>query len=180
MLKYKDQTFEFGYVFLHNSSSIHNHHGSHFYKRLSSSHDQNGSKLLLLENTRNEVNVCKCSFWRRSLPEFCSSWVVAGQLIMSSILWNYNLFIYSDIFDAEVNQSHVQEDALKSSTMWMVIYFWRLFNPHSIVQYVLIAILYNRTFEYFVSMQFLGYLPICFIALLSHIYAELIRSQVEF
>ena len=44
--------------------------------------------------------------------------------------------------------------------MWMIVYFWRLLNPHTLMQFILLSVLYNRTHEYLTSIQFLGFLPI--------------------
>lgn len=66
----------------------------------------------------------------------------------------------------------VQNDILKASTHWMIIYFWRLLNPHNVMQFILLSILYNRMFEYVASIQYLGFLPIGFTGLLSYVYSK--------
>ena len=54
----------------------------------------------------------------------------------------------------------MQNHSIKSSTMWMIVYFWRLLNPHTLMQFILLSVLYNRTHDYLTSVQFLGFLPI--------------------
>ncbi len=153
------------------------------YRRLSAA-EAGDKKPAAPSKMKNEVNIFRMSFCRTWWPVYCLCWVVAVQTILSSAAWNYNLVRYSEIFDttriaSSPAQASAQDEALKSSTMWMVIYFWRLFNPHSINQFLLIAVLYNKTFEYFITMQYLGYLPIAFVAGLSHIYANVLTSNIE-
>ena len=62
--------------------------------------------------------------------------------------------------------------------MWMVVYFWRLLNPHMITQYILVAILYNKLFEYITSVQFLGFLPLTLLGIVSHVYAKYVLSCI--
>ena len=112
---------------------------------------------------------------RRFAPYFFFVLTVAGQHIVSAIAWNYNLILYHEALETAVYadtpaRAIAQNDCLKSSTMWMVIYFWRFFNPHSLNQYILLTILYNKSFEFFCAVQFLGYLPILFSAGLSQVY----------
>ena len=128
-------------------------------------------------------NLRSLPFWRRLFPYLVLMILVAGHTIVSSTMWNINLINYNQIFETHTyakteEQMLAQNSCLKSSTMWMVVYFWRLLNPHSINQFILIAILYNKTFEYFNLMQFLGYLPLFFISVLSSIYSRVAISTI--
>lgn len=123
-----------------------------------------------------KVDIRKLSFWRKAIPTIILVFLVGGHTILTSIMWNVYQIKFSDIFETNIYaqtpaQIETQTEALKSSTMWMCIYFWRLLNPHSINQFILLAILYNKTFDYFVTFQFLGYLPILLVSFVSQIYA---------
>ena len=65
---------------------------------------------------------------------------------------------------------------LKSSTYWMIVYFWRLANPHSVMQFILVAILYNKVFEYLYAVQYLGYVPIGLTGLMAYGYGKYVME----
>ena len=116
---------------------------------------------------------------RRLMPYFILVVTVATQHVVSAVAWNYNLIWYHEALETPAYadtaaRAVAQNNCLKSSTMWMVIYFWRFFNPHSLNQYILLSIMYNRTFEFFCAVQFLGYIPIAFSAALSHVYHRVV------
>ena len=64
--------------------------------------------------------------------------------------------------------------------MWMIVYFWRLLNPHTLMQFILLSVLYNRTHEYLTSIQFLGFLPITVLggSLLEHWHPDRVVQKI--
>lgn len=77
-----------------------------------------------------------------------------------------------------VEKMIVQNEILKSSANWMIVYFWRLLNPHNVMQFILVSILYGKMFEYVSTIQFLGFLPIAFTGLLSFVYSKYAISAI--
>ena len=149
------------------------------YKRLDLLKSEDGPGILPVKASEFR----NLSLLRKLLPTVFIIACLGAQTLLSSLLWNYSLIEYNDIFDNETfvktaAQAAVQNNMLKSPTMWMVVYFWRFFNPHSWVQFILLAILYNKIFEYVVAVQFLGFLPIGFIGLFSHLYAKYALSSI--
>ena len=98
--------------------------------------------------------------------------------------WNYAQVQFSSILESDQfahseTQINAQSQVLKSSTMWMIIYFWRLFNPHSLTQIILISILYNRTHEFFLCVCYIGYFPIVSTAFISQVYAKICIASIS-
>lgn len=130
-----------------------------------------------------KVELNNINFWRRALPIIVMLVLMGGQTIVSTVFWNVNMMSYHKILETDMYASTeaqhlVQNEALKSSTMWIIIYFWRLFNPHNLNQFILLAILYNKTFEFCVIMQFWGYLPLITLSLVSYIYAKVTVANI--
>ena len=81
-------------------------------------------------------------FWTQYKKPIFVMLYVAIQFLLSSLLWNYFMFKYhvlleTDKFAGEQNLQSVrvtQNEILKSSSMWMVSYFWRLVNPQTMTQ----------------------------------------------
>jgi len=48
----------------------------------------------------------------------------------------------------------------------------RLLNPHTLMEYILIAILYKKTFEYFRTVRWIGYLIISFAGVISYFHYQ--------
>lgn len=112
---------------------------------------------------------------------------VGFQSLYSSILWNYFMINYhrvleTDQYWGDVNYSAVAEtqaSILRSSSMWMVCYFWRLINPQMITQIQLLAILYDREVDLLLAVQLLGYLPITLVSLGSYLHLGLAEEAVR-
>ena len=81
-------------------------------------------------------------FWTQYKKPIFVMLYVAIQFLLSSLLWNYFMFKYhvlleTDKFAGEHNLQSIrvtQNEILKSSSMWMVSYFWRLVNPQTMTQ----------------------------------------------
>ena len=84
---------------------------------------------------------------------------VGLQSLLSSFLWNHFMFHYHILLETDIlfsssvtniNSNAIlvtQNQILKSSSMWMVSYFWRLVNPQTMTQYQLLALLYSKECE---------------------------------
>jgi len=113
--------------------------------------------------------------------------LVGFQSLFSSILWNYFMINYhrvleTDQYWGDVNYRGVvetQAGILRSSSMWMVCYFWRLVNPQMITQIQLLAMLYNREVDLIVAVQFIGYLPPILVGLGSYLHLQLAEEAVR-
>ena len=131
----------------------------------------------------NKVDFRAKAFWRKALPIIYMVVLVASLSVLSTIFWNmttlrYHALLETDIVAKTPEQFEAQNESFKSSFTWIVIYFWRLFNPHGLSQYILLAILYNKTYEYFVVMRYWGFLPIIFLPLLSYIDARVMLANI--
>lgn len=72
------------------------------------------------------------------------------QIGLSSLTWNLFLNQYHYTLDPSITdgfnvRTELQEEIFKSSLMYTIAWFWRLLNPHSFTNYLLIAIWLNRT-----------------------------------
>ena len=48
----------------------------------------------------------------------------------------------------------------------------RLLNPHTLMEYILIAILYKKTFEYFRTVRWIGYVIISFAGFITYFHYQ--------
>ncbi|TRY76889.1 hypothetical protein TCAL_09230 [Tigriopus californicus] len=140
-----------------------------------------------ISNALPTINKPSCrsyfSFCRKNQPAITLFICIACQALLSSMLWNFSLIKYHNLLETDLyakNSSGIlaQNTTLKSPAMWMIVYFWRILNPHSITQLILIAILYDKAFEYLTTIQYLGYIPILAIGFASQLYARYALSSI--
>ena len=94
--------------------------------------------------------------WFEYKKPFIIMLCVALQYLLSSLLWNYFILQYHILLETDaltrggltnINKSSIlitQNQILKSPSMLMVFYFWRLINPQTMTQYQLLAFLYSK------------------------------------
>ncbi|KAF4520191.1 hypothetical protein B566_EDAN003904 [Ephemera danica] len=71
----------------------------------------------------------------------------ALQMMLSSLFWNRTLSTYHDLLEvpaATHSLRMVQNKVFKSSALWITVWFWRLSNPHAMMETVLIAIFVDK------------------------------------
>ncbi|XP_023337203.1 ceramide phosphoethanolamine synthase [Eurytemora carolleeae] len=116
--------------------------------------------------------------------------LISLQSLLSSVLWNYFMINYHNIletnmesvFTGNVNYSAIvstQNTILKSSTMWIICYFWRLVNPQNMTQIQLLVVLYGKEVEYLTSFQLIGYIPVAVVGLLSYLHLSYVYELVS-
>merc|ERR1711994_959187 len=126
-------------------------------------------------------------FWLNYRRPIIIMFCISPQSLFSSILWNYFMINYhrvleTDQYWGDVNYEAVVEaqgSILRSSSMWMVCYFWRLVNPQSITQVQLLAILYNREVDLLVSVPLIGYLPSALVGMVSYVHLQIAEETVK-
>ena len=57
-------------------------------------------------------------------------------------------------------QQHFQTDTLQSAPFWIIVWSWRLLNPHAQMSFLLGAIFFDKTLEVFSRMQYLQFVPL--------------------
>lgn len=85
------------------------------------------------------------------------------QLALSSAAWNRYILKYSDLLESPSSgplQSALKLSILKSSVMFVIIWFWRLTNGHSLMQLLAVSTLTDRTWNFLERVKFVGFIEI--------------------
>lgn len=121
--------------------------GNYSYSRLEVKSDENvvvGGNLLPVKAS----DIRNMGLVKRLLPSFFLIFFISCQTILSSAFWNVSMLSLQETMEEMTvttpDAMAVQNHAFKSSTMWMIVYFWRVLNPHSLMQFILLSVLYNR------------------------------------
>lgn len=72
---------------------------------------------------------------------------------LSSLFWNIFLIQYHQTLDPSVvagfeRRTELQEEIFKSALMFVVMWAWRILNPHALTNYLLLAVWLNQPTQY--------------------------------
>lgn len=82
--------------------------------------------------------------------------LLIGHLIVASAAWNRYIWLYQDLLDLDIEPFTIntellhirQTNVLRSNSFWFVALCWKLLNVHAAMDYLLLAIFFNRVWEY--------------------------------
>ncbi|OQR75251.1 hypothetical protein BIW11_08543 [Tropilaelaps mercedesae] len=81
----------------------------------------------------------------------------ALQLAVSCIFWDHYISEYHDLLEVPSSiNPHEQAEVLRSSLMWVVLWFWRVSNAHSLMHIFLWFIFTDRMWDFLVMIQWIG------------------------
>ncbi|CAK9302395.1 unnamed protein product [Gordionus sp. m RMFG-2023] len=116
-----------------------------------------------------------------------STKVIWSKLFSIAILMTFSLsfwdryitkyhFFLENIY-ATPNQQILENEVLKSSSMWIIIWFWRLCNAHAFLEICMIAIFVDKIWEFLCWIQYIGFFVISLLILVSEIH---LRNTIQF
>ncbi|KAI1290444.1 Ceramide phosphoethanolamine synthase [Halotydeus destructor] len=87
----------------------------------------------------------------------------AGQLSVSAFFWNRYIEEYHQLLETGADtRKHaiMQNEVLHSSIMWVLMWFWRISNAHSLMQMLLVAVFVNRLWDFLTWIQYIGFVEL--------------------
>lgn len=103
------------------------------------------------------------------------------QLLLSSIAWNRYIALYQEILertDVTPVQAINQIKMIRSTLMWTVSWTWRLFNPHAIIDVMLVAIFCDKLWEYLRAVQYMGFIVLLSLVCISEMHISEVQGFV--
>ncbi|XP_046405709.1 ceramide phosphoethanolamine synthase-like [Ischnura elegans] len=97
----------------------------------------------------------------------------ALQMTLGSLFWNRTLDAYHSLLEIEPlteGQRALQIEIFKSQSLWIIIWCWRLCNPHALLEMILISIFIDRLWEFLRWSQFYGFLVILSVTAVTQIH----------
>ena len=65
-----------------------------------------------------------------------------------------------------------QTETLQSAPFWIIVWSWRLLNPHAQMSFLLGAIFFDKTLEVFSWIQFLQFVPLAALIFSSEVHLQ--------
>ncbi|XP_059488508.1 ceramide phosphoethanolamine synthase [Neocloeon triangulifer] len=84
----------------------------------------------------------------------------ALQMTLSSLFWNRTLMEYHDLLEVPgptYSTRVIQNTVFKSSALWITVWFWRLTNPHAMMELILISIFLDKLWHFLTWIQYIGF-----------------------
>lgn len=106
---------------------------------------------------------------------------MGAQILLSSTAWNRYIALYQDLLerkDVTEAQATCQIQAFRSSLMWTVALLWRLFNPHSLIDTLLIAIFCDKLWEFLRAIQYVGFIILLSLVCISEMHVQEVQSFI--
>lgn len=106
---------------------------------------------------------------------------IIAQLMLSSTAWNRYIALYQDLLD-KPNVSHAIElkklVVFRSNYFLLIAFLWRVFNVHSYLHVILLAIAYDKIWELFKTVSYIGFVVLLAIICLSEMHLVLVEGFI--
>lgn len=89
-----------------------------------------------------------------------------AQLLISSTAWNRYIAYYQDILDkndVSAAQFDRQNQVMRSAWFFCIVWFWRIFNVHALLHFLLLSIFCDKLWDFLKAMQYTGFVALLII-----------------
>lgn len=98
---------------------------------------------------------------------------ILAQVMVSSTAWNRYIAVYQDLLERpKVSETIAikEHNVIQSNYFQFIAYLWRVFNIHSYLHFILLAIAYDKLWEFMKNVMFVGFVLLLCIICLSEIH----------
>ncbi|CAF1022051.1 unnamed protein product [Brachionus calyciflorus] len=101
------------------------------------------------------------------------------RLAISALFWDRSVHAYEDLLDtpalSELHQN-LQVNILKSTITLIIMFLWRIMNALSLQDMILTSIFIDKSWEFVVKSQYIGWFVLIFLIILTELHLAEIRS----
>lgn len=102
-----------------------------------------------------------------------------AQLGISCFFWDRYVNEYHVLLETPGSRKEVaQTEVLRSSMMWIIMWFWRISSAHALTQMFLFAIFINRMWEFLVWIQHIGFAVLGTLVFLTEFHLRTVRNYL--
>ncbi|CAF5213471.1 unnamed protein product [Rotaria magnacalcarata] len=101
------------------------------------------------------------------------------QYALAGMFWNREVEAYEDLLDSYINQSRrqgLQMTILHSPLTILMFYLWRYLSAINVQDYLIFAILFDRTWEFIQKINKIGCLCLLITVFVTELHIDQIRS----
>lgn len=103
------------------------------------------------------------------------------QLAMCSFFWNRHILVYSDLLESKSTslvQATIKRKILKSNIMYIIIWFWRLTNGHSLMQMLVVSVWLGKLWQFLDFIKYLGFIEITLLTIVTELHVIDVRNYL--
>lgn len=104
------------------------------------------------------------------------------QVGVSALFWNRYIIIYRDILESPSNSQYeakAKSEIIKSNYLYILIWFWRLTNGHSLMQMLVISVLFGRIWSFLNLIKYLGFIEIFLLVTLTELHTTDVINYIS-
>lgn len=95
--------------------------------------------------------------------------------------WDVTFDDYTSMFEVDMKTAEltkIQTEELHAGSFWMIVYLWRIWEGQALLQMLLLSIFIDRTWEFLCFLQYLGYIILVFVNIVSSVHRTQVRSKL--
>ena len=135
--------------------------------------------LILKERNKHQLVPSKASpslLGRLVAPLSWQVWGLGLQSILSAVAWNWTTEQLHFILETQDNISPTQ---LAAPRAWMVVFLWRLLNPHMLTQALLVSLLLDKPCQWVEITKYVVSFPLLCLCAYSYLLVYTLRIQLK-
>lgn len=104
------------------------------------------------------------------------------QIAMCATFWNRYILVYRDLLESpseSVMQAKVKSKILKSNIFYIIIWFWRLTNGHSLMQMLIASVLIGKLWQFLDFIKYIGFVEIILLATVTQLHIMDVRNYLN-
>lgn len=113
--------------------------------------------------------------------------LLIGHLIVASAAWNRYIWLYQDLLDLDIESISMnaeflharQTNVLRSKSFWSIALGWKMLNFHAAMDYLLLAIFFDRVWDYIRLSRWSSYVLIFLLIYLTEFHYQYAYDYVH-
>lgn len=104
------------------------------------------------------------------------------QIAMCATFWNRYILVYRDLLESpseDVTLAKMKSKILKSNIFYIIIWFWRLTNGHSLMQMLIASVFIGKLWQFLDFIKYIGFVEIILLATITELHIIDIRNYLS-
>jgi len=103
--------------------------------------------------------------------------------IFSSIFWNryiqtYHTLLEVPVISAPVNMEVMQTNTMQSASFWMIVWSWKLLNPHALMATLQYSIFFDQYLSVISWIQYIAFSPMFVLVFMSEMHLQATKLRL--
>ncbi|XP_043191792.1 ceramide phosphoethanolamine synthase-like [Amphibalanus amphitrite] len=99
------------------------------------------------------------------------------QLLLASVGWNHAIAGYQQLLEnGDGSHTAKQLAVLQAASTWILMWFWRVACFHMLMHCFLIAVFFDKLWEFLTNLRFIGYVALTALIVLNELHLQAIQS----